>query len=120
MSGRDQDYRNFRIVERDAYQGVPYIVIERWWDIPDMDVTRLVGFHDYYCGYVKMTNCSITAQEGDVIDGIEITYGPDSGWWIGFDTAHVWMNDMTEKRAINMTKRLAKALDPREVANEFQ
>lgn len=107
----------FRIVERGDREGVPYIVVERWMD-PDTRIGQMEPFDGYYCGYVKTAATVASPNKGNTYDvgdaHVEITYGPDDGWWVGFDCAHIGLETMDDETVTAMTKGLADAvMEPR-------
>ena len=113
----DESPSDFRIIEWDEYNGVPYILIERWYDLPELPsfspearVPRPHPMSGYYCGYLKGTRTNWVPEQGEVIEGTEITYGPDSLYWFGFDTAHYGQEHTTEDDARAKLKELIDAL----------
>lgn len=89
---------------------VPYLVVERGFEIPDASrVVRMLGLDKYYCGYAKVPidkGVSVP-REGDVFAGQEITYGPDERYWVGFDTMHYGLRGTDLDTVEEMTKKFA-------------
>jgi hypothetical protein len=114
------DGQHWRVVEWDTEAGVPYLVVERWSGLPnvttgDVDSPVVTG---WFCLYVNLPDAHPPLAEGERVDGHEVTYGPDSCGWVGFDTAHVGMGDYTAAHAVAETRDLAVAVADEREAND--
>lgn len=121
MVADDDDVIQFRMVDQGEYQGVRYMVVERWMDFNGSDNTHTAfarhPFDGYFCGYVNIADTNRQPGPNEVVElnnigGVELTYGPDSNWWVGFDTGHYGQEHYTDDQAIERTMSLIRALDP--------